>query len=369
MDNLNFPENLTNLRRKHAITQEALADFIGVTKASVSKWETGQSLPDIQTSLLLATYYDVTLDELLGYHPVLSKAQIRSLYHSLAKDFADKPFEEVFTRSKSLVKTYYSCYNFLLQIGTLWLNHFMLADPERQGDVLEEIVRLCARIYNNSPDRGLCSDAVVLEAMVKLQQGKAGEVVESMEDICNPYRFSRNADSLLFQAYMQAGDMERADARAQLCFFEAVIAMLGGAVNYLLVHGGELEKCEAMVAGVEAMLAQDVLRGLGENMEATFHYGAALMYCNHGKGEEALGHLRQFARIVKGMEKNGMRLHGNVFFDRLEGWFEENELGVDPVRNCSVVMESAGQALDNPVFSCLPMKELAAIRRELVVQG
>lgn len=367
MDHLDFAQNVTALRHKHGITQEALADFIGVTKASVSKWETGQSLPDIQSLLLLATYYDVTLDELLGYHPSLSKMQIRSLYHNLAKDFATKPFEEVFARSQNLVKTYYSCYNFLLQVGILWFNHFMLAAPDRQKEVLEEIVRLCARIYGNSPDGGLCSDAVVLEAMVKLQMGKAGEVIEAMEEICNPYRFSRNVDSLLFRAYMQVGDTDRADARAQLDFFEAVIAMLDSAMDYLLVHAGELEKCEAMVARVDAMLAQDMPGEPWEHVEASFHYSVAVMYCTHGKADEALGRLQRFAQIVKRMEKSGMRLHGSLLFDRLEGWFEENELGAKPVRNSAVVVESAGQALDNPVFSCLPPDELAAIRKSLVV--
>ncbi len=38
MDDLNFAQNITALRRRHGITQEALADFIGVTKAAVSKW-------------------------------------------------------------------------------------------------------------------------------------------------------------------------------------------------------------------------------------------------------------------------------------------------------------------------------------------
>ena len=232
MDDLNFAQNITMLRRRHGITQEALADFIGVTKASVSKWETGQSLPDIQTLLLLATYYDVTLDELLGYHPGLNRMQIRSLYRGLAKDFAEKPFEEVFLRSQKLVKNYYSCYNFLFQICILWLNHFILAEPEKQGDVLEEILKLCARIYGNSGDSGLCRDAVVLEAVVKLQQGKHDEVITVMEDVCNPYSFARNADSLLFQAYMRAGDTKKADARVQICFYEAVLAMINSVVNY-----------------------------------------------------------------------------------------------------------------------------------------
>lgn len=41
MNALNFSENIAGLRREKKITQEQLADFVGVTKASVSKWETG----------------------------------------------------------------------------------------------------------------------------------------------------------------------------------------------------------------------------------------------------------------------------------------------------------------------------------------
>lgn len=41
MNTLNFSENIARLRHEKKITQEQLADFVGVTKASVSKWETG----------------------------------------------------------------------------------------------------------------------------------------------------------------------------------------------------------------------------------------------------------------------------------------------------------------------------------------
>ena len=43
MDTLNLAENLIRLRREKEVTQEEVASFIGVTKASVSKWETKQS--------------------------------------------------------------------------------------------------------------------------------------------------------------------------------------------------------------------------------------------------------------------------------------------------------------------------------------
>lgn len=53
-------------------TQEELAGRLGVTKAAVSKWECGQSAPDIALLPKLASLFSVTLDELLGYEPLAS---------------------------------------------------------------------------------------------------------------------------------------------------------------------------------------------------------------------------------------------------------------------------------------------------------
>ena len=47
MNALNIAANIVELRKMKGVTQEEMASFIGVTKASVSKWENGQSMPDI----------------------------------------------------------------------------------------------------------------------------------------------------------------------------------------------------------------------------------------------------------------------------------------------------------------------------------
>ena len=90
MSFLNLSQNLTRLRKEKKITQEELAEFVGVTKASVSKWETGATTPDIQILPVLAAFFDVSVDELLGYEAQLTKKQIQYLYHDLAKKFAER---------------------------------------------------------------------------------------------------------------------------------------------------------------------------------------------------------------------------------------------------------------------------------------
>ena len=59
-------EQIAVLRKKKGVTQENLAQALGVTNQSVSKWESGQCCPDIQLRPAIAKYFEVSIDELMG---------------------------------------------------------------------------------------------------------------------------------------------------------------------------------------------------------------------------------------------------------------------------------------------------------------
>lgn len=61
----NFGEFLYSLRKEKAMTQAQLADLLGVTNKAVSKWETGEAMPETSLLLPLSRIFDVTVDELL----------------------------------------------------------------------------------------------------------------------------------------------------------------------------------------------------------------------------------------------------------------------------------------------------------------
>ena len=64
-----FAQRITTLRKARAMTQEQLAQELGITAQAVSKWETGQSYPDITLLPKLAEVCGVRVDELLGCAP------------------------------------------------------------------------------------------------------------------------------------------------------------------------------------------------------------------------------------------------------------------------------------------------------------
>lgn len=70
-------ENIKRLRREKGITQEALADFLSVSFQSVSRWERGESYPDITLLPLLSRFFGVSADELLGMNGTRDEERIK----------------------------------------------------------------------------------------------------------------------------------------------------------------------------------------------------------------------------------------------------------------------------------------------------
>ena len=58
-------EKIYSLRRKNGLSQEQLAEKIGVSRQAISKWETGTAIPDIEILLELSKIYGVTINDLL----------------------------------------------------------------------------------------------------------------------------------------------------------------------------------------------------------------------------------------------------------------------------------------------------------------
>ena len=62
-------ENIQLLRKKRSLTQEALAEQVGVSRQTVAKWEAGESAPDLDAAGKLSQVFDVSLDDLISMPP------------------------------------------------------------------------------------------------------------------------------------------------------------------------------------------------------------------------------------------------------------------------------------------------------------
>ena len=63
---MDLGKKVASLRKKNNLTQESLAEKIGVTRQTISKWELGETSPDIKQAKLLAAEFNISLDELVN---------------------------------------------------------------------------------------------------------------------------------------------------------------------------------------------------------------------------------------------------------------------------------------------------------------
>ncbi len=63
---MSFGENLQMIRKKNQLSQEGLAEMLGVSRQAVSKWELGEGYPEVEKLLILSKKLNISLDSLLG---------------------------------------------------------------------------------------------------------------------------------------------------------------------------------------------------------------------------------------------------------------------------------------------------------------
>lgn len=63
---MHFGEKLKTIRKKHQLSQEGLAEMLGVSRQAVSKWELGEGYPEVDKLLILSKMMNTSLDSLLG---------------------------------------------------------------------------------------------------------------------------------------------------------------------------------------------------------------------------------------------------------------------------------------------------------------
>ena len=351
MKEINIAKVIVQKRREKGITQDELASYMGVSKASVSKWETGKSYPDVVFLPQLAAYFNISIDELMGYAPQMTKEDIRKLYHRLSSDFAIKPFESVYGECKKIIKKYYSCYPLLVQMVVLYLNHHMLVEDQKKREtILQEAVDLCVRIKTESEDVWLSKEATSMEALCYLTLRRPLDVIGLFDESIRPIA----ADDLtMAQAYEMVGNKAMAKKVTQISMYQHLMLLVGTAPFYLMQNADDPKMTEEILNRTLSVAKTYDLEHLHPNSMVQLYLMAAYVYSLQGDTGRTLDMLEKYKDCcIHGFFP--YNIHGDAFFDEVGGWFAEFDLGTNAPRDEKIIKESMLQGvLSNPAFSTL----------------
>lgn len=86
--------NLKRLREQKGISQQKLAELLGVTQQAVGKWEKGKSEPDTETLAKLAKLFDASVDYLLGLTTIKNPPETIAAHHE-GNDWSEEELEDI----------------------------------------------------------------------------------------------------------------------------------------------------------------------------------------------------------------------------------------------------------------------------------
>lgn len=350
MGDIRIGKRIAARRRQMGVTQEELAEFIGVSKPAVSKWESGQSYPDITLLPVLAAYFNMTVDDLLGYEPQLSKEDVRGMYAALCKAFASEPFESAYEKCREYEKKYYSCWSVQLHIGLLYVNHAMLAG-ENMTAILEEAIRLFERVAKEGDDIGLARQAVFMQSYCCLALNRPVDAIDLLEGIDETVMSRR---MLLVKAYQMKGDLPKARALLQGYIYSQLVGVLGALPDFLALYTEDTAKFNEGFGRITAMGAAFDMERMHPVLYITAYLAAAQVHAMQGRTDEALDMLEKYVQLLCAPNLFPLRLRGSAFFDSLDDYFSQLDLGTYPPRSDEVIKQSAKDGLlKSPMFEPL----------------
>lgn len=342
--NITLAENIRTFRRARQLTQEQLAEALGVTAGAVYKWEAKLSTPDVNLIIELADLFDVSVDVLLGYEVRSNKegATVERL-----KELMLRRDERAFAEADKALVRYPNSFNVVYRsaavYGMLGLAQRGKARMQRGIELMERAVRLIGQ--NTDPE---ISESSIYHdmALIYFSMGKAEEAVELLKDN-NPCHL---CDAYIGYWLASVCDRpEEAEPYLSSALLKTVENLANVVCGYLNLY---IKRCDfASAAEIVEMglgffdsLREPGKRSFLDKFESRLHIALAEAQLELGDGVAAREHMRSAQKLAEGFDRapeysaDSIRFaeggnHGAMFDDMGETAAESIRLFLDEQAN------------------------------------
>lgn len=130
---IKIAENIKNLRKTHSLTQEQLAEALGVTVGAVYKWEAGLSMPEIKLLMEIADFFEISVDTLLGYEQ--QNGNVENRIQRIRQCIVEKDYEAGTSEAEKALQKYPN--NFHVTYSGALLYRMKFIDEKNKDSMLK----------------------------------------------------------------------------------------------------------------------------------------------------------------------------------------------------------------------------------------
>ena len=265
-------EKIKTLRKQKNISQEVLAQYLGVTFQAVSKWENGTTMPDVATIPAIASFFGVSTDELFDFNLYETEKQVEAI--------CLEAYEYRFTdpaRSEKILRDGLQRFpgNDIILNNLLYTMDYT--------DRADEVITLCKALMESTRDDSVKYDACRILASCYKENGHDELVKPTLEIIPEIY-FTKLE---LMATLLEGEDAYEAAQKQKNISAEDLIDMLIITGKHLLAQG-EREKALSQLR-----IAQKVMDAFAEDFVETKWFKATVYEYTQEQRQEIEGLLAQ----------------------------------------------------------------------------
>lgn len=329
---MSIGKRIKELRQKYGVTQEKLAEYLGVTYQAISKWERDVTSPDITMLVPIANFFGIDLNELFDFDGTREATDVEEYIRESNSLTGEENLRKNLAVWRRAIAKYPRNFTCLSKLAWAIYINALYSDPKFGGTTdatFEESATICKRIIEDCTDDRTRTFA--LSTLVKIysepssplcNEAEALEIADTLPGIQNTSQYlrryalrnnpekrelERRKCTVMFLHYMieNLSLWGYGDIHAQICSIDAVIALIKA-----ILSDGNYLNFNDYLAGAHINRASLLVK-LGKLDEAM----ADLYEARHWSKEyEKLpeGKLIHSSPLVKGVEINFMRPRNNV---------------------------------------------------------
>ncbi len=180
---INIGENLKRLRLKKELTQEQLAEVLGVSPQAVSRWENNTAYPDITLLPSIAIFYNTSIDELIGMEEICSAENLGRIHSEVHKLVGNNQINDAVSLLKEGLKLQPNNSGLLLALASTLTRK---SNSCNDTVLIEEAISLLERALQGNLIMKSRSTATINLAFLNLKLGKvnkANDLIKSLPHI------------------------------------------------------------------------------------------------------------------------------------------------------------------------------------------
>lgn len=260
--NIKLGEKIRTLRKRRNISQEVLAQYLGVSFQAVSKWETGTTMPDVALIPAIASFFGVSTDELFDFNLMEIEKKVEQICNESWRYRNDQPEKAEEILRDGLKK---------FPGNDILLNNLLytIRSPERSGEVID----ICKSLIEGTRSDEVKYDAYRILAEVYKDTGEYALAKDVVEHIPEIYFTKLQIKALL----LNGEDMYEAAHKQKNLSAEHLIQMLVRLADYYTEKSAADPACREK-ARIQLTIAKRVLYAFQDDFTAEFFSGTVYDY-------------------------------------------------------------------------------------------